>query len=286
MGFQIIDIEQRSPEWHEFRERKIGASDAAAILGVSPFETRLELWERLAFKKERKKTHAMQRGTELEPKALAWVNNKLKVNFEPKVIKSNEYPDIFASLDGFEMKGSMPFLLEIKCPGRQDHLEAVNGKVPDHFYPQVQHQMHVADVDEMVYCSFDGHKGAIVMVYRQKDYCKSLFREEMRFLARLINFDPPEPCDRDWFEITDSEAIKKAERRRELDLLIEELTLEKIQIEEDLKSNLDHPRCRIGNLRAQKILRKGCIDYDKIEELKGIDREKYRKNPTSYWKFT
>ena len=40
---KTIDIEQGSKEWHDFRAKHFTASDAPAMLGVSPYKTRIEL---------------------------------------------------------------------------------------------------------------------------------------------------------------------------------------------------------------------------------------------------
>ena len=289
MKFKIVEGPegiQGSPEWLNFRKGKIGASDAATIMGISPWETPLQLWERMTFDKEKTKTTAMKRGTDLEAKAKDWVNEKLKVNFQPAVIQSLENPERIASLDGFEIKGSMPFLLEIKVPGMKSHLEAINGVIPDHYYPQLQHQMDVAGVDEMLYCSFDGEKGIIIICYRDAKYCEELFSREMLFMKHLNDFRPPEPVDRDWIEIDDSEATSEVVRYRELSLIIDELEEEMKNIKASLIAKLDHSRCKIGPAKIQKIMRKGAIEYDRIEELKRVNLEFYRKPPIETWKIS
>lgn len=40
------DFEPNSPEWHALRERGIGASEIAAVVGLSPFESTFALWHR------------------------------------------------------------------------------------------------------------------------------------------------------------------------------------------------------------------------------------------------
>ena len=37
---------QNTPEWLEWRRSRIGASDAAAILGVSQWDSAFDLWQR------------------------------------------------------------------------------------------------------------------------------------------------------------------------------------------------------------------------------------------------
>ena len=285
MSFIIIDIEPDSPEHFEFRKGKIGASHAPDIMGVG-FHSPLQLWEELSFDRPRRKTASMQRGNDLEKEARAWVNAKLKVDYQPKIIQSMEHPWRIASLDGYYKREGKHYLLEIKCPGHQDHLQAVGGNVPEKYNPQLQHQMDLADVDHMFYCSFDGEEAALVVVERDKAYCKELLREETVFKWRLDKFVAPEPSDKDWMEIKDSEAVLKAERLRELKLLIDELEEEETDLKSDLEAALKHSRCKIGNMKVKRVTKVGNFDYKKIEEETGIDLEKYRKSPVTYWSWT
>ncbi len=41
MTSQLI---QNTPEWHAFRRKRIGASDAPVIMGISPWKTPYQLW--------------------------------------------------------------------------------------------------------------------------------------------------------------------------------------------------------------------------------------------------
>ncbi len=40
---EILSIKHNSPEWYELRKSGIGGSDAAAILGISPWKTNVDL---------------------------------------------------------------------------------------------------------------------------------------------------------------------------------------------------------------------------------------------------
>ena len=45
---KIIQLTQGSPEWHAHRAEHFNASDAAAMLGISPYMSRDELLKRMA----------------------------------------------------------------------------------------------------------------------------------------------------------------------------------------------------------------------------------------------
>jgi len=285
MKFKIIPLQQQSSEWKEFRRGKIGSSDAPSIMNESPWETPLQCWERHVFRLEKETTSAMTRGIELEPKARQWVNDLLRCNYQPVVIQSIEHPDLLASLDGYYCQEGKHYLLEIKCPNQKDHEIALSKKVPAHYWPQLQHQMMVAGVDSMLYASYDGNDGIAFSVPRDRDYCEKLLSSEMAFLANLINFEPPAYVDRDWIEISDSKSLEMASRLKEINDEIKSLSCEKDQIEAQLKCSLSNSRCKIGEVKVQKIDREGPVDYSKIEILKTIDLEQYRKPMTTYWRF-
>jgi putative phage-type endonuclease len=286
MKFRIVDLEQGSEEWKAFRRGKIGASMASSIMGENPFQTQLQLWEEVVFEKERFETPAMKRGRELEQLARETVNKKWHVSYQPAVIQSLDCPSRIASLDGFYETGGEFNLIEIKCPGIETHMEAVEGNIPSRYMAQLQHQMSVADVNFMYYCSFDGANTVMVGVERNEEYCKALFLEEMAFLRRIEDFRPPEPSDKDWLIVDDLKKTGQANRMAEIKRKMMELEEEYEALEILVTNNLTHPRCKVGEHTFRKITRKGPIDYAKIENLKGLDLEPYRKAPTSFWKFT
>ena len=43
MNYQAHNLQQGSPEWHAFRAEHFGASEAAAMLGLSKYTSRTEL---------------------------------------------------------------------------------------------------------------------------------------------------------------------------------------------------------------------------------------------------
>lgn len=167
--------------WMQWRSKGIGASDTPIILGVSPWKTRKELWEEKTglVKKEYKSNWAIDRGNRLEP--LARTHYELMVNFDspPCFVQHYKYSFIRASLDGFNK--SHDIILEIKCPGKKDHENAMNGLVPMKYYPQIQHQLFVTGSKKCHYFSFDGHNGCIVEVEPDTAYMASM-------LVYLIDF--------------------------------------------------------------------------------------------------
>lgn len=283
MTFTIVDIEPNTPEHFEFRKGKIGASHAPAIMGCG-FQTAVSLWEEIVFGKDRPKTASMARGIDLEPKARDWVNNQLESDFRPIVAQSNAHSWRIASLDGFTDTKGFIEILEIKCPGKEDHATALKGEVPKHYKPQLQHQMDVMGLDHMYYVSYNGTNekdSCIILVSKDEKYCKKLLDAEIEFYHCIL--DHRKPPD-EWVEITNEECRKLANKRIECYNLIKKLEAELEEFDEELTKGLSNERNLIGNLKIWKETRPGAIDYKKIETEHKINCDAYRKADVSYWK--
>ena len=295
---KLIDLVQGSPEWLKWREWKIGASDAAVIMGISPFKTALQLWEEKVMEVESKTTYAMDRGTRLEKTSRDLLNQTLNngLKYSPACIEHDDIPWMIASLDGAMINtmfgassGKCDVLkaCEIKCPGKEAHSMALEGKVPPYYMPQLQHQMVVGELREILYVSFDGERNVGIFVDRDDDYItKKLMPALASFYQSLVDFKPPEPTDKDVIEIVDSRACIMAEQYKEISLTIEQLKEQQESLKEELCAYATHGRCKIGDLRVTKVMRKGAIDYQSIPELKSVSIEKYRKEPVISWRIS
>lgn len=272
-------MQQRSEEWLELRRTKIGASDAPCIMGVG-FKTPLQLWEqKLGLVEPDPINPAMQRGIDLEPRILEMFNHRMGKHFAPMVRINERQSWMMASLDGYCLETNE--IVEIKAGNRADHEQSKHGFVPAKYYPQLQHQMEVFDVDYCYYCSYYEDEISITRVERNRKYVDTLIKAELEFLACMSSGEPPALTDRDYVDLpTDVEQLVLELRRtmvarRELD-----------QRETELKNHLlalvDRPSKGFG-LRVTKCVRKGSINYDAIPQLAGVDLNEFRKPAMSYW---
>lgn len=283
-AFDIVNYPQNSVEWLQWRRGKIGASDAPVIMGVSPYKTPLQLWEEQVYGKTQETNAAMQMGKDIEPIARAQINLDNKTNYQPTCMQSKRRNWMIASLDGWDEKSPSSKILEIKNANAEDHEIARKGKIPEHHYPQLQHQMIVSGQEEVLYLSWSRAMGVKVIVQRDEDYCKILIEREEEFYDRLNSFKAPSPTDKDVVEVNDDTAIILARSYRAVQTKIDELTKEKEEIREALINSISHPRANVGDLKLRRDLVRGRIEYDKIEILKEIDLEPYRKPPQMVWK--
>lgn len=278
-----MDIGSR--EWLEKRGESIGSSDAPVIMKVSPFKTPYQLWEEKVLGKEQSLNSAMKRGTEMEPLAREWFINKIGISVEPVFLKHANYGWMTATLDGYNEKESV--LVEIKCPSAKTHALAKQGKVPDHYYPQVQHQLAVTGFGLAYYVSFDGQDGAVVEVPRNDKYIDTLLSEEYKFFECMTDLTPPGLTEADWVDMDINKDWQEiSEQYKKVNGLIKELEEE----EEFLRSQFilfsEGRNAKGCGIRLTKCLTKGNIDYTKIPELKNINLEQYRKPSYTKWRTT
>lgn len=158
MGLERIECKDRE-EWLAAREKiGVGASEAAAICGMSPWMTSMELW-RLKTVKDKPKdisdNAAVQQGVRMEP-ALRDFFKALHPEFQIEyhafdILRQDERPHFFATLDGelVDMNGRRG-ILEIKTctpKGKDGWSEWANGNMKPAYYVQVMAQFLATGYD-------------------------------------------------------------------------------------------------------------------------------------------
>lgn len=271
-------------EWHKWRKLGIGSSDAPVIMGMSPWSTPYQLWEeKIGLTKRDVSNFATQRGHELEPIARAQYELETGLDM-PATLAVNEKRDwLRASLDGFNAEKNI--VLEIKCPGKADHETAINGSVPDKYYPQLQHQLLVTGATCVHYYSYDGSRGVLIEVKPDIEYIQRLLNTELAFWDNVITKIPPPLSDLDIKKCDNLEMLGLADTLVIISEQIKKLEIEAEAIKEKLKAGMDHPIVQFGRVKAQRIYRAGTIDYKSVKELDNVDLDKYRKAGTEYFTF-
>lgn len=262
------------------RRSFIGASDAPAIMGVSPWKTKYRLWqEKCGLVSCEIPSEAMERGNRLEPIARSLFEEFIGVNVQPKRFFSEKHDWMMASLDGIDDSGEIA--VEIKCPGKYcDH-------VPDHYMPQLQHQMFVANLKEIYYFSYvEEQEIFIELVKRNDEYIDKLIKAETEFWECVKACTPPEMSNKDFIKREDKEWTDISDKWNYLKKMKEEILFEEEILKKQIIDLCEGFQCEGKGMKVQKILKKGSIDYSSIYELKDIDLEKYRKKDSEYWKIS
>jgi len=283
---QVLEhLEQGTAEWLALRKTKITATDAAVIMGASPYKTRLELYhEKLSDEPPKPPNERMKRGTDLEPVARDLFILKSGMTMHP-VVLVNDWT--MASLDGISQCGN--FVLEIKCPGKKDHDVALSGKIPDHYYPQLQHQMYVSGVQLAYYFSFDGFDGVTVEVKRDDEYIERMITEEFKFYMHLQQKTPPPPIGDEYTERNDELWQECALKWKSLSQRIKILEAEEEEARKQLIFLSGESNTKGAGISLCKVVRKGTVDYPKmIKKMDIADSvvEEFRKPSSTSWRLT
>lgn len=160
----IVPVRQRTPEWVEARFDGIGASEAAASIGISPWESKVGLWaQKLRLVPPQEPTLPMLVGTELEPliARLYTEATGVKVRRASMLRRHPEHAFMLASLD--RRAGRKPVELKWSTRG-EGYGEPGTDEVPDEVLAQVLHQLAVVDEDEADVAAIIGRR-ADVQIY-------------------------------------------------------------------------------------------------------------------------
>jgi putative phage-type endonuclease len=146
---RIIDVTQRTPAWAHWRAQGITASEAAIVLGRSPYKTPWRLWaERtgLAREADLSANPHVQRGLALEDAARRAFEDRHGTLLLPLCAESDEHPVLRASFDGIADDGAP---VELKVPSHRVFAEVDERQTEAAafrlYWPQVQHQLYVAE---------------------------------------------------------------------------------------------------------------------------------------------
>lgn len=179
--FTIIELEQGTPEWIEWRHRGIGASDAPTIMGENPWKSSKELLqEKRGPARDSNKNEAMTRGTLLEPQARKFYIARTGNDVKPACLQSRQYSWLRASVDGISSSGNA--IVEIKCGESVYKHTSRNRCAPDYYYGQLQHLLAVSGLPSLdFWCYLPGCAELLIKVPRDDNYIARLIAAEMSF---------------------------------------------------------------------------------------------------------
>lgn len=283
MNYLIENLIQGTKEWFDYRRNKVTATDASCVMGVNPWCTEYQRWqEKLGLIPEPIVNERMIRGLQLEDKARNEFTQLTGIKMIPRVVTSVNNDWMGASLDG--LSTCERYIVEIKCPGKNDHNEAQCGVIPEKYYPQLQHQLAVTGLDMAYYYSFDGTNGILLEIQRDQKYIENMIKKEKAFHDCLMQFKAPELSDKDYTQRDDDiwqHAAQKWNNTKNMLKLAENAEKE---ARDHLLSLCESKNCIGSGVKVQKITKIGSVNYSEIQELQNVDLEKYRKSSTEYWK--
>jgi len=180
------------------RTKSIGGSDSAAVLGISPWKSPLELYlEKIGELPPVDETEAMRWGTILEEP----VAKEFEARTGKRVMRVNrqlvhrDHPFITAHLD--RRVAREPALLEVKTTNvfARDWGEEGTDQVPEHYLAQVQHYLAVTGYQvAYVAALVGGQTLKLYTVPRNETLVEAIVDAEVRFWKQHVEPRvPPEP---------------------------------------------------------------------------------------------
>lgn len=150
------DLIQGSPEWDQFRLEHFGASEAAAMLGLSPKVSRSELLHMKHTGNAKEFSDFVQKrildkGHEVEALARPLVEELVSDELYPVTCSEGR---LSASCDGLTMGEDIAF--EHKLWNEELSTAVASGVLPDEYMPQVQQIMMVTGASKVYFVTSDG----------------------------------------------------------------------------------------------------------------------------------
>ncbi len=269
---EFVELEQGSEEWFAWRDGKLTASIAAAVMDEGKWfpKNRRDLADYLSGRKKSEGNVATTFGSNMEAAARDQYNTERVVNCIPMCVSDGPYA---ASLDGWDDVNK--HLLELKCPytgtESQTWKEAKSHSVEIHIYWQMVQQIGITQpkaadlavwVDgELTIIDID-IKGAL----KDWDVLKRAWGD---FLAE---WDPATP----FLENTSEEAAEAAEFYKVAKHALDTSKALEAEARKQLLAIADGSSMTVGNLSVTYYDRKGNVQYDKVTELDGVDLDQYR----------
>jgi putative phage-type endonuclease len=203
MSLDTITAANRA-EWLEARRAGLGGSDAAAVLEISPYASRLDVYaEKVGQAPPRVETEAMRIGLLMERPILSMYARRMDescdtAKFAEQVfVRSAAHPWMFATLDALRFDG---IVVEVKNVGwRMADRWGEDGtdEVPDYYLCQCFHQMAVAGAERVEVAALIG--GADFRVYpieRDDRIIARIVEREAEFWERHVLAKVPPPATR------------------------------------------------------------------------------------------
>lgn len=186
MRFEVVNVEQRSPEWYAARSGRLTGSragDALAMLKNGKGETAARADYRLQLAIERTTglsldddgfiSKDMRRGIDLEAQAIAAYEGRTGAIVQRTgFLRALDIP-VGTSLDGHV--GRFRINVEIKCPKSKTHISYLRADaLPDEYREQVRHGLWVDGAEAADFVSYDDRVPLELQLFIKRVYAKDL----------------------------------------------------------------------------------------------------------------
>jgi putative phage-type endonuclease len=277
---KIINLIQGSPQWLSWRKEGIGASEIAAVMGVSTYAKPLDIYKRkVPDSKETFLNIAMKHGNEEEPKARKWLENFYEITFDSLCAEDETHSFLRCSFDAINLDSKI--LIEIKCPFNSIKLEEMKGGVfPNDYIYQLQYQMKISGIEKGFIAVWDGSTCHLHEFKADKKLWKSMEKAASSFWNDFIRGIEPIATHAD-ISNEHVDLLEKADVLRTLKSEIKEKTSIAKEIETEFKALSNGQNILLHGIKVTIVGGATSYDYDRMLS-DGIDLDKYKKIGSPY----
>ena len=280
-------------DWLKDRKEhpSIGASQSAAVLGVNPWKSKVDVWDDLVYGGDHIEDNlAMRLGRDLEPilRKLFMEQTGLTVKQDNKIRIHKDYDYLTCNLDGMVIGEKVP--VEYKTSA-----QPWDGEIPDHYFVQLQHQMMITESPYIYYASLSlgYNKQLIIEKYDRDDKFINDMKEELVSFweNNVLKKIPPEPVSladaRKVFRDVDPDSIQVADESiYYICRNLQNLNGNKLDIENQIKQAKLELMNTLGNRELLEYNGTTLATWKLSREHQYFDRVKFKtENPDLYEKY-
>lgn len=296
---EILDLKQGTEEWEKARLEYFTASEAPAMMGVSPYMSRTELLKLKKTGISKKVSPAQQRlfdkGHKAEAMARPLAEDACGDELFPTVgIEGN----LLASFDGITMDEEIIFEHKLWNERLVAAVEAE--ELPEHYYVQMDQQLMVSGAKQCIFVVSDGTPDNFKFLWYEGDEKRQSkikagwdqFKKDLEEFDPSKNTDPSEPVKVEIENIDNLPAIRVDVSGEVLASNVDDfcsaVQLVIDNLPEDPKTDeeigLINAYCKASNkiekdipVRIDEILKQAGQIFDEIKKLEGSSKELRKK---------
>lgn len=288
----IMQIEQRSAEWHEQRIGKVTGSVVGGILEHAPYMTRGSVMRQMvrAYHKEMSEFNdnnpAVQWGSANEDGAIVEFTMETGLSVIPAPFVS--YEDwAGASPDGYVDHGG---LIEVKCPykfRKESNPKFQTAKDQPHYYDQMQFQMICTGEEKCYFYQWAPNGSELEIVKKDENWAVENIPKLKSFYNDYLNeIDNPDHLAPLRQTIDTPDAVKLVNEYDELGDALDRAKQRQGEIMDALVLLADGKDAIVAGRNLTRMERAGSVSYAKaIKDLApDADLEKYRGKASEFWR--
>lgn len=276
-------------DWLDWRRQGIGASDVAAILGISPWASPWSVWaDKSGLVSSQEQNEVMEAGHWLELAIGPWFESRtgLFVGSQQEQVVSEDWPVARATLDGVvyeDEKHTNPIgLLEIKTAGAGKEWD----EVPVHYLTQGQWQMFVTGMERVYFAVLMGRRLDIHLLERDQDDIDYMVERVTDFWINNVQRGKQPPVDGHEATITALNSVypnSEKDTVAEIDSLADQLSVWRAAKEDVKSAKAAENYCKAKITAALREKQFGSVDGRnvvswKTQQTSAVDIEAMRED--------